>query len=732
VSDNIIQNVSISGEGNIVVGKGNVIINPLPPAEARLRHDLGILLKNVETIWIKGVLEKSVHEAALLELGMELREEAIANPWRMVLEGPDQPREVIPRERKIKDIFDESNRLLLILGEPGSGKTTTLLQLARDLIAEVNQAFTQPVPVILNLSTWTNKKQPLDDWLISELSTKYRVPKRDGKRWLQDDRILFLLDGLDEVKLENRAACVENINQLVSNYGLQGMVVCSRIQDYSNLQVRLEFYRAIYLQPLTRKQVDEYLDQAGEKLASLHATLRADEALGSLAQSPLILNIMSLAYQNTSAEALRDPTLNTDEARRLHLFDRYIARMFSRKVGEHPYNDLETKQWLSWLARKMQQHNQEVFMIEGLQPDWLSKPFWQWIYILVSRLLGSLIFFLPTLMVGAWTVGITYSLRDLVRLDVIAIGIYVGLIDILRFEWSRKREKNKKSALPGWGVIYFLIIWLGAMLIYLFIWDVDMMINLGGYYAPVAAIIFGVRRGQRSLENDIRTVEALPWSWHRAVRGLIGGAVIGLVIGMILVLIIIRTSSVPFPIPDWSWTPYWVLYAMWLLGRLLAPIFGVVGLIVAGFRQEIRETKSIPNQGVQLSLRNAIIGGLGTATVLGLILGISLEALTTARGNLAYAMTGGIDTALILVLFFAPIGLASYGGFDVLQHYVLRLILFIQGKTARNYAHFLDYAVDCIFLQRVGGGYRFIHRLLLEHFANMDEHDNPISGAPLK
>ena len=67
-----IKNIAISGEGNIVVGKGDVIINPLPPAEARLRHDLSILLKNVEMTWIKGVLEKSVHEAALLELGMEL------------------------------------------------------------------------------------------------------------------------------------------------------------------------------------------------------------------------------------------------------------------------------------------------------------------------------------------------------------------------------------------------------------------------------------------------------------------------------------------------------------------------------------------------------------------------------------------------------------------------------------------------------------------------------------
>jgi hypothetical protein len=32
---------------------------------------------------------------------------------------------------------------------------------------------------------------------------------------------------------------------------------------------------------------------------------------------------------------------------------------------------------------------------------------------------------------------------------------------------------------------------------------------------------------------------------------------------------------------------------------------------------------------------------------------------------------------------------------------------------------FLDHHVDSIFLRRVGGGYIFVHRLLMEHFAEM-------------
>ncbi|MDJ0904037.1 MAG: hypothetical protein QNJ55_35140 [Xenococcus sp. MO_188.B8] len=46
---------------------------------------------------------------------------------------------------------------------------------------------------------------------------------------------------------------------------------------------------------------------------------------------------------------------------------------------------------------------------------------------------------------------------------------------------------------------------------------------------------------------------------------------------------------------------------------------------------------------------------------------------------------------------------------------------FILSNSRWNYARFLDYASDRIFLQKVGGGYIFIHRLLLEHFAQSNQ-----------
>jgi hypothetical protein len=74
----------------------------------------------------------------------------------------------------------------------------------------------------------------------------------------------------------------------------------------------------------------------------------------------------------------------------------------------------------------------------------------------------------------------------------------------------------------------------------------------------------------------------------------------------------------------------------------------------------------------------------------------------------------------IIGLSWGLIALILGGGKACIQHFALRLILYRDGYIPWNYARFLDYAAERIFLQKVGGGYIFIHRLLLEHFAQME------------
>jgi predicted NACHT family NTPase len=234
---------------------------------------------------------------------------------------------------------------------------------------------------VFNLSSWTDKRQLLIDWLVFELSSKYQIPKKIGRAWLEKNRILPLLDGLDEVKAENRAACAEAINYFGETFGLLGRVICSRIKEYTTLLVRLKLNGAICLQPLTINQVNSYLLAGGDKLAALRTTLKRDEALQELAYSPLMLNIMSLAYQDLSIEDLAREALKTQDDHRKHLFNNYIRRMFLRKgKPDRPYPKAQTLHWLSWLAQKMTKHSQTVFLIESMQPGWLQTHWMRRLY----------------------------------------------------------------------------------------------------------------------------------------------------------------------------------------------------------------------------------------------------------------------------------------------------------------------------------------------------------------
>src|SRR5262249_61789953 len=112
----------------------------------------------------------------------------------------------------------------------------------------------------------------------------------------------------------------------------------------------------------------------GDALAGLSAALEKDQVLQTLAETPLMLDVMSLAYRDLPTEELTSEKLNTEKERRSHLFDTYIDKMFIRKgKGAQEYAREQTLRWLSWLASGMQQHGQTVFLIEQLQPSWLAR-----------------------------------------------------------------------------------------------------------------------------------------------------------------------------------------------------------------------------------------------------------------------------------------------------------------------------------------------------------------------
>src|SRR5437016_3234807 len=112
------------------------------------------LLARVNAFWIEGLLEQSLHEATLIELELSEQHDAIMNPWRLAMQEIDRPARPLSIGTSILQVYDLTDGELLILGEPGTGKTTLLLQLARDLLDRARQNDTHPMPVIFNLSSW--------------------------------------------------------------------------------------------------------------------------------------------------------------------------------------------------------------------------------------------------------------------------------------------------------------------------------------------------------------------------------------------------------------------------------------------------------------------------------------------------------------------------------------------------------------------------------------------------
>jgi len=397
------------------------------------------MLTRVRDFWVKGVLENSLHEEARIELGLEERRDAVAErPWDVILRTPGRPDCELPPGTKISDVFERVGRSLLILGEPGAGKTTTLLELAREMIDRAGEDPSEKIPVVFNLSSWTDPKQPIADWLTEELRAKYNIPKKIAARWVENDSLLLLLDGFDEVAPERREACIEAINVFLEEHFVP-LVVCCRKEEYDALDGRLNLQSAVLLQPLTPEQIDGYLERLSPEMAPLRDALKDDQELQEFAKTPLILSIMALAYKGISVEELQSLCSTGDHRR--HLFKTYVDRMFERTGRTDPkrYTKEKTIHWLSWLGQKMSEHGQTVFLIERMQPTLLETQYLKNLYfILVVLIIGSI--------GGLWgglIGGLIFGL---------AVGMMSKLSEIIpveRLNWSWKMGRKM--------LIYFLI-----------------------------------------------------------------------------------------------------------------------------------------------------------------------------------------------------------------------------------------------------------------------------------
>jgi hypothetical protein len=124
----------VSGSGNLVVA-GDVTFNSLQGAlpETLELAGLRVLLDKVRADWIDGFLKDSVRAEGALEVRATPSDGDIERPWHSMREPVGRLQKHPVSTVSVSEAFSATGRALLILGEPGSGKTIALLTLASTL-----------------------------------------------------------------------------------------------------------------------------------------------------------------------------------------------------------------------------------------------------------------------------------------------------------------------------------------------------------------------------------------------------------------------------------------------------------------------------------------------------------------------------------------------------------------------------------------------------------------------
>jgi hypothetical protein len=533
-------------------------------------------------------LDQSLHQAVLINLGKQLQPEQVIRSWDAEIKIGSKPVEPLSSETTIVDAFERSDIAgkLLILGEPGSGKTTTMLDLAQALIQRAETDYTYPIPVLLNLSSWKDPRQVLVDWLVEELKSKYGIRKDIGKRWIEEKQLLPLLDGLDEVKPELQESCVQSINQwLQSELRPMYLLVCSRREEYGSYETRLELNGSIFLQSLTDTQIQHYLTTVN--LIELWQILQQDSALSELLRIPLLLSITVLSYGELSL--IKWQQQPSPEKRLELLLDAYIQRMLHHEFKSKIYKKSkipktkQTRRWLTFIAQQLYKDSQTEFLIENVQHTWLSSSRQIWIYKLSIGFAGGMIWGL--------IFGLFVGLTTLI-ISVLSHGLHDGLLPAL-IRWSQ-------------GLLHIFI------------------------YSLFIGSIFGFTGAASNLFKKFG--QSQNWMEELKTR-VINGLVFGLVFGIWSALLAAKDQNAQVPIQ------FQGMNKSLFFGIGIGSVFGLVGLSLNGLSSEIKtieivqwsisRAKSAFTKGVEFSWKCG-----KNIFVLGLILGSIFSLLKESMAGL--------------------------------------------------------------------------------------------------
>ncbi|WNV88530.1 NACHT domain-containing protein [Umezawaea sp. Da 62-37] len=635
----------------------------------------------------------SLAEQLVLKLGL-------AAPPHPVLHRMDPATRPDPDEPPsgIAEVFAETQQVLLVLGAPGSGKSTLLIDLCAELLSRARADVEQPVPVLLDLANWSTtalktkgrgrstKPDDFVEWLLREVSARYRIAVPVGRAWLAEGRLALLLDGLDEVAADDRARCVEQINALGERSAVPRIAVASRAADYERLSSTLRSHHAVRVEPFDREQVEEYLEAVSPRLDGLRTALGRDPELWNSVRTPLMLDLLALTYRTGK------PGDDVPSGGERALFDTFLVEMVARDSTSGAPSAERAFRSLRFLARLAASPLWNDLIARGRLPSrvaWLellpAKPIWLLFLRVQPAVLAGAVGALATV-VGV-RLGLLSGLLSGLCLTALVIVVNHFLVTKL---FVFKRPPDTKS----WGVLPAVI---------------------GLAVGAVAGLVLGVVGSWVGL-----LLAQLP-------------TVLGFIAVILITFLVALSASVHLEaVKD---APYWAVAVsllpaavmVWtgpsreLLTGLGIGLFAglATSLFVSGFfgvwrALHVEQWTALPGRGRWWVGVAVPMGVAGTLVGSGLAYWFGAPVTTSVLAPMTGILIGLFSAPTSAREHLLPFELISTGMAELLAR---PLVL---GELPLRRKALLHFAGDRMLLLHVEGEYRFAHALVRDHLASCD------------
>ncbi|HET8658151.1 MAG TPA: NACHT domain-containing protein [Micromonosporaceae bacterium] len=600
----------------------------LDTAAAQLATGVGRLLRAQEHLW-------QVHDPYPLPVRWTPGPVELTDHWANICRSaPGQRASSLDLAGHLDQITAVYQRIpssrLVVLGKAGAGKTILAGRLVAGLLA--TRTHDDPIPVVLNLSTWNPTAASLEAWLAARLIEDHPGLAGPGPTsgtlaadLVTTERILPVLDGFDEIAPGLHRAALAELNRTSIP-----LVITSRPDEYQNAVTGTDVLTAaavIALSDLTVSDVVTYLSRASSpttraRWAAVLTALTsrpptpAAAMLAEVLTTPLMVYLARIVYSDTPhhnpAELLdrnRYPTIAAIEE---HLLNAFIPAVYSHPLpagisqSKYSFSPTDATRWHTYLAthlHRLDSHDLAWWQLRDTIPRTPRAMTTTLITGLAGGLAGGLVDGLVDGLAGGLAIGLMF-------------GLAIGLVQPgpnpqrTRFDLSGRMSALWKASLLG-------------LMVGILVGFVNGLVSglLDGLVSGLAiGLMFGLAIGlvqpgpyPRRTQFDLRGRMSALWKTSSLglafgivgglvagptfglAMGILAGIVVGLVVGLVVGFISLLDELAVAQRVDAVFSPadllrmdrsrtITIVIIIWLVGGLAGGVlFGIVFGLMVGF-----------------------------------------------------------------------------------------------------------------------------------------------------